>query len=111
MAVPRRISHRHGSSRDAPGNPTRIVDVRKGNNDLRVELAGGRTIRVHPFAYLRVGDLLKIEGYNEVPRKVWKLVEKANGHKRDRVLVWPPYNATEKIDLPPHRLRLRFRQK
>src|SRR5438445_10714927 len=100
MAAPR-LSYRRGSDRGSLAPSWGVVDVSKGNNHLRVRLADGRTIMVHPFAYVRVGDMLEIQWTGEVPTRLWKVVgNKQNGRGHDRFPVWPPYSVVETVELP-----------
>jgi len=107
----RRKSHGGEKGKKCHVLKSRIVDIHKGNNYLRVRLANGRTIRIHPYAYVKIGDTLEIEGSGEAPIRVSKLIIRTTPAMTDRFPIWPPYRSSMAVELPPHRLELIFREK
>ena len=79
---------------------------------LDVVLSGGRELVLNPFAYLKPGDLLSIDGgEGELPLMVKKRVRFAAEGRATWVMVHPTYEKLETIEVPPLSLSVTFRER
>ena len=81
------------------------------SNQLKVTLSDGSRLNLPPFAYIRPEDQLIVKRAGEDLLGVEKIVRPSVRNKQASVQVFPPYRCWEEIFLPPHVLRICFRER
>jgi ABC-type ATPase with predicted acetyltransferase domain len=89
----------------------KVESVKSNGGHTSLRLQGNREVSLRPFIYVKPGDLLefvpKLQHFNKV-NKI--LTDKATG-LRKHIKLHPPYSVSETVLVPPHQLRLTFRER
>ena len=89
----------------------KVESVKSNGDHTILKLQENREVSLRPFIYVKPGDLLefvpKLEHFNKVDKI---LTDKATGLKR-HIKLYPPYSVSEIVVVPPHQLRLTFRER
>jgi ABC-type polar amino acid transport system ATPase subunit/GNAT superfamily N-acetyltransferase len=88
-----------------------VRDVQKKSNETLVLVEDGSSIHLPPFAYVRAGDLLKVEIRSGHISTIEKQTHFKSDDTPDHVQLFPQYDVAEDIYLPPHNLKVRFRER
>lgn len=88
-----------------------VREVTRSTNGICVRLDNGSGLELPPFRYVRVGDQLEIQVQGDDVICVHKLVAFAPEDSLPKVQLYPPYEATEIVELPPHLVTVTFRER
>jgi len=88
-----------------------VSGVRRRRSATLVETEQGQVLRLRPYIYVNHGDLLEIDIENGRIRNVDKVVVDSETGAIFRVKIMPPYLRTQTISVPPHELRVTFRER
>ncbi len=93
------------------GELINVDHVKATNNRTIIKLAGSREVTIQPYVYLKSSDILEFLPSFNAYKKIYKrFVDKSTGSNK-HVKVFPPYNVTQTISIPPHELRVTFRER
>jgi len=93
------------------GEIFRVNDVIATNTNTIIKLADSREVTLQPYIYLKTGDRLEFIPNINAYKKIYKrFVDKSTG-SNTRVKIFPPYCVTQTISIPPHELRVTFRER
>jgi len=89
----------------------KVESVESDGDRTVLKLQKNREVSLRPFIYVKPGDLLefvpKLRYFNKVDKII---IDKATGLKR-HIKLYPPYSVSEMVAIPPHQLRLTFRER
>jgi len=89
----------------------KVESVKSNGDHTSLKLHGNREVSLRPFIYIKPGDLLEFVPNLEHFKKVNKiLTDKATG-LRKHIKLYPPYSVSETLVIPPHQVRLTFRER
>ncbi len=93
------------------GEIFKVNDVKATNTKTVIKLAGSREVTLRPYIYLKIGDSLEFIPNINAYKKIYKrFVDKSTGSNK-HVKVFPPYSVTQTVSIPPHELRVTFRER
>src|SRR5438132_6277287 len=76
-----------------------------------VTLSSGRALKLSPYVYLKRGDTLEFSPGPTKFRTIHRVFNDRATKRAERVVVHPPYQAKEVLSLPPHVLRVTFKER
>ena len=77
----------------------------------QVTLKNGRKLTLSPYVYLRRGDTLRFSPSVTDFHTIHKMFQDRATKCLKHVRVFPPYQANEVVHVPPHVLRIRFKER
>ena len=90
---------------------TTVVGISRTSQQLSVALSDGRTLSLNPFTYVKVGSRLVEQHRNGALIAIDKMVDFAPAGSPKSVRIHPTYRCEEAVVLPPHKLRVTFRER
>jgi hypothetical protein len=88
-----------------------VSDHSRRGDKLILGLEDGGEVAIHPYAYVQKGDTIDVERHDGIVVTIDKRVAHGVDGDSDTVRLYPPYRVEEKLDLPPHMLRVTFRER
>ncbi len=88
-----------------------VVGIRRTSNQLSVVLSDGRNLSLNPFTYVKVGNRLVEQHRDGTLAAIDKVVNFAPTGFPKSVRIHPTYSCEETVVLPPHTLKVTFRER